>query len=141
MKLPRRDFLKYAGLAASTVISSKAATSKPGMPGPFPGRVVGVEHPACIVSGAYQAEPVRKMMEKGMTALTGAPAWTDAWRCFFEKGDVVGIKVSPVGGAKLCSDAIVLHNILDGLKEAGVTGARRRRLQPLPPGDLRRRYR
>jgi hypothetical protein len=120
MKIPRRDILKYAGLAASTLLNSKAATTKPGMPGPFPGRVVGVEHPACIVSGVYQAEPVRKMMEKGMTALTGAPGWTDAWRTFFEKGDIVGIKVSPVGGAKLCSDAAVLHSILDGLKEAGL---------------------
>src|ERR1700726_2885641 len=120
MKIPRRDILKNAGLAASTLLSSKAATTKPGMPGPLPGRVVGVSHPACIVSGVYQAEPVRKMMEKGMTALTGAPGWTDAWRTFFEKGDIVGIKVSPVGGAKLCSDAAVLHGILQGLKEAGV---------------------
>ncbi len=123
MKIPRRDILRYAGLAASTLLSSKAATTKPGMPGPFPGRVVGVEHPACIVSGAYQAEPVRKMMEKGMTSLTGAPSWTDAWRSFFEKGDIVGIKVSPVGGAKLCSDAAVLHNILDGLKQAGLANS------------------
>src|SRR5476649_544675 len=84
------------------------------MPGPFPGRVVGVTHPACIVSGVYRAEPVRRMMEKGMTALTGAPGWTDAWRTLFEKGDIVGIKVSPVGGAKPCSDAAVLHVILDG---------------------------
>src|SRR5206468_12345292 len=113
---------KYAGLAASTVLSSKAATSRPGMPGPFPGRVVGIEHPACIVGGAYQAAPVRRMMEEGMTTLTGAPAWADAWRSFFEKGDVVGIKVSPVGGARLCSDVSVLHTILDGLKEAGVSG-------------------
>jgi hypothetical protein len=120
MKIARRDILKYAGLAASTLLSSKAATTKPGMPGPFPGRVVGVEHPGCIVSGVYQAEPVRRMMEKGMTTLTGAPSWTDAWRTFFEKGDIVGIKVSPVGGAKLCSDAAVLHNILNGLKEAGL---------------------
>jgi Domain of unknown function (DUF362) len=120
MKIPRRDILKYAGLAASTLLNSKAATTKPGMPGPFPGRVVGVEHPACIVSGVYQAEPVRKIMEKGMTALTGAPSWTEAWRTFFEKGDIVGIKVSPVGGAKLCSDAAVLHSILNGLKAAGL---------------------
>jgi hypothetical protein len=41
---------------------------------------------------------------------------------FFEKGDVVAIKVSPVGGPTLCSDAIVLLSILDGLKQAGVTG-------------------
>jgi hypothetical protein len=120
MNIPRRDVLKYASLAASTLLNSQAATTKPGMPGPFPGRVVGVEHPACIVSGVYQAEPVRRMMEKGMTTLTGAPSWTDAWRTLFEKGDIVGIKVSPVGGAKLCSDAAVLHSILNGLKEAGL---------------------
>ena len=120
VEIPRRRILQYAGLSASALFQSRAATSKPGMPGPFPGRVIGVEHPGCIVSGAYQAGPVRKMMERGMTALTGAPGWTDAWRTFFEKGDVVAIKVSPVGGRNLSSDAAVLHGILDGLKEAGV---------------------
>ena len=123
MNIPRRDLFKYAGMAAAAALGqtySKAATSKPGMPGPFPGLVVGVEHAGSIVNGAYQPEPVRQMIEKGMTALTGAPAWADAWRSFFEKGDVVGIKVSPVGGPKLCSDATVLHAILDGLEQAGV---------------------
>jgi hypothetical protein len=38
----------------------------------------------------------------------------------FGKGDVVGIKVSPVGGKNLSSDALVLHEILAGLNEAGV---------------------
>jgi len=90
------------------------------MPGAFPGRVVAVEHTGCIAQNIYQPQPIRQMMEKGMTSLTGAPAWTDAWRSMFEKGDVVGIKVSPVGGKNLCSDATVLRNILDGLKEAGV---------------------
>lgn len=125
MKIPRRDLFKYAAMAGAAALGqvhSKAATSKPGMPGSFPGLVVGVEHAGSLVNGAYQTEPVRKMMVKGMTALTGAPSWTEAWRSFFEKGDVVGIKVSPVGGRTLCSDAIVLHAILDGLKEAGVTG-------------------
>ena len=124
MKVRRRDLLEFSALAGSSALGqvhSKAATTKPGMPGPFPGRVIAVEHAGCIAAGAYQAEPVRKMMEKGMTSLTGAPGWTDAWRSLFEKGDVVGIKVSPVGGAKLCSDASVLHGILDGLREAGVS--------------------
>lgn len=123
MNAQRREFLKSAvwvGAVALGQVHGKAATSKPGMPGPFPGRVVAVQHDGCIANNLYQADPVRQMMEKGMTALTGAPAWTDAWRSLFEKGDVVGIKVSPVGGANLCSDAMVLHNILDGLKEAGV---------------------
>jgi hypothetical protein len=99
---------------------SKAATTKPGMPGPFPGRVVAVNHPGCIVNNGYQAGPIRQMMQKGMAELTKAPSWTDAWRMLFEKGDVVGIKVSPVGGKKFCSDQIVLHEILDGLQAAGV---------------------
>jgi hypothetical protein len=90
------------------------------MPGAFPGRVVAVEHPGSIIGGQYRAEPIRAMMRKGMTELTQAPSWIDAWRTLFEKGDVVGIKVSPVGGKKLCSDALVLQEILAGLKEAGV---------------------
>ena len=128
MMSSRREVLKYAAMAVPAALGqhhSKAATTKPGMPGPFPGRVVAVQHPGCIVNGAYRAEPVRKMMEKGMTSLTGAPAWTDAWRALFEKGDVVGIKVSPVGGAKLCSDATILHNVLDGLSQAGVPARER----------------
>jgi hypothetical protein len=126
MPVTRRGLFRCVSVAAaahSARLHSKAATSKPGMPGPFPGRVVAVEHPGCIRAGVYQAGPVRQMMERGMTALTGAPSWTDAWRSFFEKGDVVGIKVSPVGGPGLCSDASVLHAILDGLNSAGV-GAR-----------------
>ncbi len=59
-------------------------------------------------------------MRKGMQELTGAPSWAEAWRTLFEPGDVVGIKVSPVGGPTLSSDALVLHQILDGLKEARV---------------------
>lgn len=119
----RREFLSSAfATACATLIpsQSKAATTKPGMPGAWPGRVIAVESPGSIVSGSYQADTVRNMMRKGMSELTGAPGWVDAWRALFEKGDVVGIKVSPVGGPGLSSDAIVLNEIIDGLKEAGV---------------------
>ena len=91
------------------------------MPGPFPGRVVEVAHPGCIERNLYQPGPIRQMMQKGMMELTQAPSWIDAWRMLFEKGDVVGIKVSPVGGANFCSDKLVLQEILSGLKEAGVS--------------------
>jgi hypothetical protein len=106
--------------AAVAQSQSRAATAKPGMPGPFPGRVIAVEHPGCIAGSRYQAEPVRQMMRRGITELTQAPSWIDGWRMLFEKGDVVGIKVSPVGGKNLSSDALVLQEILAGLKEAGV---------------------
>ena len=117
----RRDFLKTAFLAAAAQTAKvHAATTKLGIPGPYPGRVVEVRDPRSIVSGAYQAEPVKAMMQKGMMELTGAPSWDDAWRVFIEPGDVVGIKVSPVGGPTLSSDSIVLNQIIDGIKRAGV---------------------
>jgi hypothetical protein len=118
---PRREFLR--ALLASASLSAQrglAATSKPGMPGPFPGRVIAVEHPNIISGGTYQKAAVDSVMRRGMLELTGAAGWPDAWRMFFEKGDIVGIKVSPVGGQRLCSDSLVLHSVLDGLREAGV---------------------
>ena len=122
MSITRRKLFLSSAAAAATALhsQSRAATSRPGMPGPFPGRVVAVEHPGSIISNTYQAEPVRQMMRKGIAELTGAPSWAEGWRTLFEKGDVVGIKVSPVGGRNLSSDALVLHEILAGLKEVGV---------------------
>ena len=120
MPASRRGLLK-AALAAPVFSGMAPGATKPGIPGPFRGRVVEVHHPGSILAGEYQATPVRAMLRKGMTELTGAPSWTDAWRVLFEKGDVVAIKVCPVGGPNLCSDALVLHQILDGLKEAGVS--------------------
>src|SRR5438270_9230955 len=117
MQTGRRQFIEMAltGAALAQAKSGAPETRKLGMPGPYPGRVIAVEHSGCIVSGTYQPQPVQQMVQRGMTELTGAPTWQDAWRSMFQKGDVVGIKVSPVGGARLCSDASVLHAILDGL--------------------------
>jgi hypothetical protein len=82
-------------LAAQT--TSKISPSKFGMPGLLPGRVVAVSHPGSIIGDQFQREPIRKMIEEGMLDLTEAPDVTAAWRLFFEKGDVVGIKLTPVG--------------------------------------------
>ncbi len=132
MPFDRREFLA-AGVAAATIACSQkveekqaagsAASSsglKHGIPGPYPGRVVAIEHPGSIISGAYQAEPVRQMMERGMLELTHAENWADAWRQFFEPGDVVGIKLNPVGQPHVMSAPEVLHPIIDGLEQAGV---------------------
>jgi len=129
MLIPRRSFLKgalMAGAAAAMRSSLADALAKTesgarlGIPGLYRGRVVAVHHSGSIVSGAYQAEPIEQMMAKGLTELTGAPSLVDAWRAFVGPGDVVGIKVSPVGGPKLCSDALVLRQIIYGLNRAGV---------------------
>ena len=120
----RRQFIETAFLGVTAALSqsrSRAANSHVlGMPGPYPGRVIAVEHPGCLASGVYQPESISQMVDRGMKELTGAPTGQDAWRSLFTKGDVVGIKVSPVGGPTLCSDRSVLHAIFDGLNQAGV---------------------
>lgn len=108
------------GFALGARSESKADSSKLSMPGLYPGRVCAIENPAVLVSGKYQAEQVQKMMRRGMMELTGADGWVDAWRQFFAPGDVVGIKVNPVGQPLVISDATVMHEIIAGLEAAGV---------------------
>lgn len=113
--------LTASQLARSAQVSSQTtASNKFAMPGPFRGRVVEVEHAGSIVSGAYQKEPVRQMIERGMRELTGAPDWTAAWKFFFEKGDVVGLKVNPVGRPHVVSAPEVVRTIIEGLNSAGI---------------------
>ncbi len=131
MRFNRRDWLKSMGGGVAAAYSAKSAAlaaqsvsktddNKLKMPGPFPGRVVSVKSPAVLVSDRYQAGPVQKMMRRGMKELTGADTWVDAWRAFFEPGDVVGVKLNPVGRPRVISDATVLHEIIAGLNAAGI---------------------
>jgi hypothetical protein len=107
-------------LASGVRWESTADSSKLGIPGLYPGRVCAVQSPAVLASGQYQAEQVQKMMRRGMMELTGADGWVDAWRHFFSPGDVVGIKVSPVGQPLIISDVTVMREIIAGLEAAGV---------------------
>jgi uncharacterized protein (DUF362 family) len=120
----RRRFLNALGagpLALASQVSSLAAPlSGLGLPGPYRGRVVSVQSDRSIVSGAYQAEPVRDMIRRGMMELTGADGWVDAWRKFVEPGDVVGIKLNPVGRPQVISAPEVVREIIAGLTAAGV---------------------
>ncbi len=128
MNRTRRDFaaaLAAGGITARSLAlgaqtTGKVDNSKLAMPGLFRGRVAQVEHSGSIVSGQYQPEAVRAMMQRGMMNLTGAPDWQSAWKLFFERGDVVGIKLNPVGQPHVISDATVARAIIEGLEAAGV---------------------
>jgi Domain of unknown function (DUF362) len=90
----------YDGHAPSPFTGKSAEVRRPAlaMPGPFPGRVVEVRHPGSVAeNGAIDADAVRDMMQRGMRSLTGSDDVQMAWRRFFDREDVVGIKVNPVG--------------------------------------------
>src|SRR5262249_33956883 len=68
------------------------------MPGPFRGKGVEVHHPGSVrPDNTICGDAVKAMMDRGMCGLTGADHAVEAWRRFFEPGDVVGVKVNPVG--------------------------------------------
>lgn len=109
--------------------SSEQARAPLGMPGPYPGRVVEVRHPGAVSEAhAVNAEAVKTMMNRGMCALTGADEPASAWRRFFEPGDVIGIKVNPVGHAtqgtagsvSSISSFEVIHEVVANLRAIGV---------------------
>jgi uncharacterized protein (DUF362 family) len=94
-----------------------------GIPGPYPGRVVEVQHPGSVRDGVPNLEAVRAMVARGMAALTGIADPVEAWRSMFEAGDVVGIKVNPVGQPHAISNYATVHALVEGLKTAGVRPA------------------
>jgi hypothetical protein len=115
----RREFVKAAGIgaaAAGTLVLGvpasgqtpapppdtnindfmKVPKGKHAIPGPFPGKVVEVKDPASLVNDTIDGKVVASMFERGLRALTGKDP-KQSYALFFEPGDVIGIKVNPVG--------------------------------------------
>ena len=63
---------------------------------------------------------IHTAVDRGMTELTGATDAVEAWRSFFEPGDVVGVKMNPVGNPLANSSSELMLEVIDGLKAAGV---------------------
>ncbi len=110
------------GLPKLNVVTKYAAAAVPGMPGPFPGRVIAVksERSVDVETSAANDEVVREMMARGMCALTGRKTPLEAWRQFVQPSDVVGIKVN-CGGHPWCVSAYeIVAEIVRQLGAAGV---------------------
>jgi hypothetical protein len=120
-------------LASFSGKSLEVAKPALGMPGSFPGRVIEVRKDGAVRPKDHSLDPeaIRTMMARGMCELTSADHPTEAWRRLFEVGDVVGIKVNPVGRKPnrgegwrkpigSVSSPEVLLEIVEGLKSAGV---------------------
>jgi len=108
------------------------------MPGPFAGNVVEVHHPGSIVAGKVNAKVVSTMLDQGLADLAGEKDGTAVWKRFFAKGDVVGIKVNPVGSnfdvrsgkhkynpkrVAVITNPETILAVIEGLKSAGVNAS------------------
>jgi hypothetical protein len=116
------DFQVKSDAPTLRVVSRYAASATPGMPGPYPGRVVSVRSERCVdtSTGAANDDVVREMMARGMRALTGAATTAEAWRRFFQPSDIVGIKVN-CGGYPHCVSAYeIVADVVRQLMAIGV---------------------
>lgn len=87
---------------------NKSVVVQNGMPGKYPRRVVEVLHPDAVNDdNEINGRAVRSMMAAGMRNLTGADHPREAWKQFFQRDDVIGIKVNPVGRKSNGTDGYV----------------------------------
>ena len=94
--------------------------SKFGAPGLYPGRVVEVKNPAMIQQRRQEPRGHQGDAREGPEGADRRPDAVDAWRTFFEPGDVVGIKVVPNGQPYAHSSFELVLEVIEGLKSAGV---------------------
>ena len=94
--------------------------AKWGIPGPYPGRVVEVRKPDMIRNDVKNREAIGAAVGRGMKELTGADDAVGAWKSFFEPGDVVGVKMNPVGNPLANTSSELMLEVIEGLKAAGV---------------------
>jgi uncharacterized protein (DUF362 family) len=135
--MDRRSFLAAAALAPAfsslgarpvpnyRIVTRFKAASRPGMPGPYPGRVVTVHAPKCIdeVTEKVDVPAVQEMIARGMTTLTGDRDPRDSWARFFNSQDFVGIKVNGSGAPGAMSMPEVVTEISRNLIAVGVKPA------------------
>jgi hypothetical protein len=110
------------GLPPLKVVSRYTPAAVPGMPGPYPGRVVRVRSDKSVdtTTGAANNDVVREMMARGIRALTGAATTAEAWGRFFTPADVVGIKVNCGGFPYVVSAYEIVAETIKQLTAIGV---------------------
>ncbi len=89
------------------------------LPGRFPGRVVEIHDPKSMADDQPVPAVVQAMFERGIKGLTGKDL-KGSFPLFFDPGDVVGIKVNPVGPGLISTRLEVVDAVVAWLKAGGV---------------------
>jgi len=149
-KLQRRDFLKIGGgsllgagliLGRPPLFGQEAAKVEPppkpktnideamavprtkhSLPGLFPGKVVAVKDDRAMNEGGVNGKVVASMFENGIQALTGKSP-VKSFKLFFDKNDIVGIKVNPVGAGLIATRMEVVDAVIAWLRHGGLPAA------------------
>ncbi len=89
------------------------------LPGAFPGKVVEVQNDKLFQDDKPVPDIVQSMFANGMETLTGKNL-KKSFRMFFDKKDVIGIKVNPVGPGLISTRLELVDAIIGWLRDNGV---------------------
>ena len=93
--------------------------TKNSLPGKFPGRTVQVHDNKALFEDKYDADRINQMFESGLKELCG----TEPDKCFdmfFNKDDVVGLKVNPVGAGLISTRLELVDAVIAWLERGGM---------------------
>lgn len=124
-KFSRREFLRQAVITGAAIsgVSAVPAVGKALAAGPSASgksRVVKVTNTASLTDGSYSRTVIDKMVGQGMSRLAGAKSSAAAWKKYFHKNDVVGIKINCLFGKNASTHPEVVDAVVAGLISAGV---------------------
>jgi uncharacterized protein (DUF362 family) len=145
--LRRRTFLRtvaasgiaasVAPLAGSSLLSGNKSNQQPAvmtngmdalkyprtaqsLPGRYPGKVVHIHDEKSAENEVFNLEAIDRMIASGMLALTGEKSIKSAWRQFVKPGEMIGLKLNPIGGKPLSTSHEVVRSVIRQLLDAGI---------------------
>ncbi len=97
----------------------KIPKTKNSIPGLFPGKVVQVQDDKVMPDANPDSKIVHQMFSTGIEHLTGKNV-DESFSLLFEKDDIVGIKVNPVGAGLISTRLEVVDAVIDWLVKNGL---------------------
>ncbi len=97
----------------------KIPKTKNSLPGLFPGKVVQVQDDKVMPDANPDSKIVHQMFSTGIEHLTGKNV-DESFSLLFEKDDIVGIKVNPVGAGLISTRLEVVDAVIDWLIKKGL---------------------
>jgi hypothetical protein len=143
--LKRREFLKTGGVVSAGLVLGNPAVwqekkyksgnperiktniddfiklpkTKNSLPGIFPGKVIQVKNEKAMPEGNPDPTIIHNMVMTGLKKLTGKND-QESFSLFFEKDDIIGIKVNPVGAGLISTRLEVVDAVIDWLVKNGI---------------------